>query len=111
MRQNKSVSEKRKPLRNRNSALKKAKTHFAPVLREDFGEEPVFLLAENDPNIVPGACTTTVLPLTGFTELFGDLVEAGDFCIKSYKQRSKERELYIPEAVFDKWKEAGCLQD
>jgi hypothetical protein len=101
----------RRAYHKQESIIKKAKKHFSPVLRGDFGEEPVFLLAENDPNLVSGACTTTILPLTGFTKLFGDLVEVGDFHIESYKRRNKERELCIPEAVFDKWKEAGCLQD
>lgn len=93
------------------STKEKARNHFHPVLREDFGEEPAFLLAEDDPNLVPGAFTTAVLPLTGFIKLFGDLVETGDFRIESYKQRNKERNLCIPEAVFDKWKDVGCLQD
>ena len=94
--------------------IEKAKEHFRPVLQKGWlqnNEEFAFVLRENEPNIVQGALVTAILPLTRFIVLFGDLIEADDFSIESYRQRNKEKDFHIPDAAFETWKEAGCLQE
>lgn len=73
--------------------------------------EPCFLLEEESLNLVQGARTTSVIKLSSFVDLFGDLVQRDDFSMESYRKRNTERELCIPEVVFDRWKTAGCLTD
>ena len=94
--------------------IEKARKHFRPVLQKGWlrnNEELAFVLRENDPNIVSGGLTTAILPLTRFILMFGDFIEADDFSIESYRQRNKEKDFHIPDAVFETWKKMDCLQE
>ena len=92
--------------------IEKAEEHFRPVLKQIFGK-PAFILVENSPDIVSGARTTVIFFLSRFLERFGDLVENDDYHIANYIQRSEELDMRIPDfrAIFESWKEKGCLHE
>jgi hypothetical protein len=96
--------------RNRKATLKRAKGHFAPVL-EMFAGELSFVLKRDALDLIPGARVTSTLPLSGFIELFGDLVEAENFRLESYRQRNQEMGFGIDDTLFESWQEAGCLNE
>ena len=98
------------PPRNKQVALQQALSRFGRVMDKKFlAYEPVFILKE-DTESVPGAVITAVLPLSGFLELFGDLLEIENFNFGSYMSRNKEEEFFIPDSVFEHWKRNGCLE-
>jgi hypothetical protein len=97
-------------VRNRKSAIKKAKEHFQSILTEYFGE-PAFILEEASTSIVPGAVVTDVLFLSRFIDMFGDLVEKEDYRISSYQERNRDGDFRIAESVFDEWLRAECLRN
>ena len=109
MRQDRTTFEKRKPLRNRKSALKKAEEYFRPVLKEYF-DEPAFVLGKEIPFRQPEGVLTAVLFLSRFIDMFGDLVEREDYSIESFKRRNREEDFGIAESVFETWRKAGCLR-
>lgn len=109
MRQDKTTFEKRKPLRNRKSALKKAEKHFQPVLKEYF-DEPAFTLAKEISLDSSKGALTAILFLSRFIDMFGDLVEREDYSIESFKRRNREDGFGIAESVFEDWKRADCLR-
>lgn len=99
------------PPRNRHTALEEARRRFDRVLDKNFmTSEPVFILHKDSTDLVPGAVTTAVLPLSGFIELFGDLIEAQHYNMASYITRNNDEQFHIPDREFIRWKEAGCLE-
>ena len=88
--------------------LAKAQRRFEPVLQTIVGEV-VFMVSENDPNLVQNAVTTATLPLDGFVELFWDLLAKDDYCVENFKQMNLQNEYGISEQFFEQLKAVGCL--
>ena len=94
----------------REVALGVAEKHFHSVLVKIAGELS-FVFKKDDPDLIPGARVTATLPLSGFIELFGDLVEARNFRLKTYWQRNLDEEFGIPASFFRYWERQEDLWD
>ncbi|MBI2055845.1 MAG: hypothetical protein HYT37_00480 [Candidatus Sungbacteria bacterium] len=69
------------------------------------------LLKKDDAGLIKGAIITTAIRFSRFMEMFGDLVNAGDYSIENWKRRNQEKEFGIDDGVFTAWRNAGCLTD
>lgn len=91
-------------VKNRAIALEKAENHFSPVLTRGY-----FVLEPERLNPSGTAKMEIRMYPDQFIDVFGDLVEQGNYYRSSFRKRIKELDMKIGENVLDLWIQTGCL--
>lgn len=92
-----------------SSLLVKTAARFKQVLitvKQDGEEKLAVVFSENDPTLVKGALTTSIMFLDRFVEMFSDLIKKNDYRISKWKERYA-----VNEKVFENWQRMGLLHD